>query len=48
MACKVKTGGMPVKIEPLKHKVKENKVNNPSLDRAKEILEILKDHQKQQ
>lgn len=47
MSCKIKHGGLPVKIEPLKHKVNKIKINNPALDRAKEILDILKQQQNQ-
>lgn len=46
MSCKIKHGGLPIKIEPLRHNVKKIEINNPALDRAKEILESLKEQQK--
>lgn len=47
MSCEVRYGGLPVKIKPLKHNIKKNKVNNPTLDRAKKVLETLKKQREQ-
>lgn len=48
MSCEVKHGGIPVKIEPLKHNISSSKINNPTLDRAKKVLKDLKERQEQQ
>lgn len=47
MSTKIKYGGYPVKIEPLKYNIKKAKINNPALDRAKEVVAALKEYQKQ-
>lgn len=38
---KVKCGGEEIKIKPLKKKTKGVKVNNPALNKAKEMLNML-------